>query len=61
MLIFATGNPLRAAIGAFLFGGLTALQFYFQALGLEMVAACIVKMRPYIPTIAVVMGGNPGP
>ena len=61
MVIFATWNPLRAVVGAFLFGGLTALQFYFQAVGVEIVPAYILKMLPYLLTIVVMMLVNAGP
>ena len=60
MVIFATWNPLRAVIGAFLFGGLTALQFYFQAVGVELIPAYILKMLPYILTIVVMIFVNAG-
>ena len=61
MVIFATWNPLRAILGAFLFGGLTALQFYFQAVGVDIVPAYILKMLPYLLTIVVMMAVNAGP
>jgi ABC-type uncharacterized transport system permease subunit len=61
MVIFATWNPLRAVVGAFLFGGLTALQFYFQAVGVEIVPAYILKMLPYLLTIVVMVLVNIGP
>jgi general nucleoside transport system permease protein len=61
MVIFATWNPWRAVVGAFLFGGLTALQFYFQAVGVELVPAYILKMLPYVLTIVVMMLVNAGP
>ena len=60
MVIFATWNPLRAVIGAFLFGGLTALQFYFQAVGVELIPAYVLKMLPYILTIVVMILVNAG-
>lgn len=60
MVIFATWNPLRAVIGAFLFGGLTALQFYFQAVGIELIPAYILKMLPYVLTIVVMIAVNAG-
>ena len=61
MVIFATWNPLRAVIGAFLFGFLTALQFYFQAVGIELIPAYILKMLPYVLTILVMVLVNAGP
>ena len=61
MVIFATWNPLRAVLGAFLFGGLTALQFYFQAVGMELIPTYILKMLPYVLTIVVMILVNLGP
>jgi ABC-type uncharacterized transport system permease subunit len=61
MVIFATWNPLRAVAGAFLFGALTALQFYFQAVGVELVPAYVLKMLPYVLTIVVMTAVNAGP
>lgn len=61
MVIFATWNPLRAVIGAFLFGFLTALQFYFQAVGMELIPAYILKMLPYVLTILVMVVVHAGP
>jgi simple sugar transport system permease protein len=55
MVIFATWNPLRAMGGALLFGGLTALQFYFQTSGLEIVPAWVLRMLPYLLTILVLV------
>jgi simple sugar transport system permease protein len=60
MVIFAGWNPLKAVIGAFLFGGLTALQFYFQAIGVEVIPAYILRMLPYVLTIAVMVLVNAG-
>lgn len=60
MVIFATWNPLRAVIGAFLFGGLTALQFYFQAVGVALIPAYVLKMLPYILTIVIMIFVNTG-
>lgn len=61
MVIFAVWSPLRAVLGAFLFGGLTALQFYFQAIGVELIPTVVLRMLPYILTIAVMVVVNAGP
>lgn len=53
MVIFATWRPWRAAAGALLFGLLTALQFFFQATGVEVVPVVVLRMLPYLLTIAV--------
>ncbi len=53
MVIFCTWNPLRAFWGALLFGGLTALQFFFQATSIDIIPTYLLKMMPYLLTIAV--------
>ena len=55
MVIFCTWNPLRAFFGALLFGGLTALQFFFQAASIDIIPSYILKMMPYLLTIAVLV------
>ncbi len=55
MVIFCTWNPLRAFFGALLFGGLTALQFFFQAASIDIIPFYILKMMPYLLTIAVLV------
>jgi ABC-type uncharacterized transport system permease subunit len=54
MVIFATWDPLRAVIGALLFGGVTAIQFRLQAAGTTIPAA-FLSMLPYIFTILVLV------
>jgi ABC-type uncharacterized transport system permease subunit len=53
MVVFSMWDPFRAAAGALLFGGLTALQFHFQLTGQEIVPAYVLKMLPYLATIFV--------
>lgn len=55
MVIFCTWNPLRAFWGAMLFGGLTALQFFFQATSMDIIPFYILKMMPYLLTITVLV------
>lgn len=55
MVIFATWHPVRAYAGALLFGGLAALQFFFQATGVEVVPIHILRMFPYLATILVLI------
>ena len=55
MVIFCTWNPLRAFWGALLFGGLTALQFFFQATSMDIIPAYVLKMLPYLLTIGVLV------
>ena len=54
LVIFATWDPLRAVIGAALFGGINAVQFRMQAAGTTIPAA-LLNMLPYIATIAVLV------
>jgi simple sugar transport system permease protein len=49
---FATWRPARVLLGAYLFGGVTMLQFHLQATGVE-VPSQFLSMMPYIATIAV--------
>jgi ABC-type uncharacterized transport system permease subunit len=49
---FATWRPARVLFGAYLFGGVTMLQFHFQASGVE-VPSQLLTALPYIATILV--------
>ena len=49
---FATWRPARVLLGAYLFGGVTMLQFHLQATGVE-VASQWLSMLPYVATIVV--------
>ena len=49
---FATWRPIRVLLGAYLFGGVTMLQFHLQGQGVE-VAAQLLAMLPYLATIVV--------
>jgi general nucleoside transport system permease protein len=49
---FATWRPARVLFGAYLFGGVTMLQFALQGAGVE-VASQFLAMLPYIATIVV--------
>jgi simple sugar transport system permease protein len=49
---FATWRPIRVLLGAYLFGGVTMLQFHLQGQGVE-VAAQLLAMLPYLATIIV--------
>ncbi len=55
MVIFALWNPLRAAFGALLFGGINALQFYFEARQFTLIPSYILRMLPYLFTIAILV------
>lgn len=49
---FATWRPARVLLGAYLFGGVTMLQFHLQAIGVE-VPSQFLTMLPYLATIVV--------
>jgi simple sugar transport system permease protein len=49
---FATWRPARVLLGAYLFGGVTMLQFHLQASGVD-VPSQWLSMLPYLATIAV--------
>jgi simple sugar transport system permease protein len=51
---FATWRPARVLAGAYLFGGITILSYYMQALGVP-VASQILSMLPYLATIVVLV------
>jgi len=60
LVIFATWNPLKAAMGAYLFGGVEALQLRIQAAGLASIPVPLLKMLPYIFTILVLLAASRG-
>ena len=49
---FATWRPARVLLGAYLFGGVTMLQFHLQGQGVQ-VPSQFLTMLPYIATIVV--------
>jgi general nucleoside transport system permease protein len=49
---FATWRPVRVLLGAYLFGGVTMLQFHFQGIGVD-VPSQFLNMLPYVATIVV--------
>ncbi len=52
LVVFATWKPWRVLAGAYLFGGVTILQFHGQALGLA-IPPQFMGMLPYLATIIV--------
>ena len=54
LVVFATWRPERVLLGAWLFGGMTVLQFHAQALGLA-IPSEFLSMLPYLATIAVLV------
>ncbi len=54
LVVFATWRPLRILAGAYLFGGVTIMQFHIQGFGLE-VPSQVLSMLPYLATIVVLV------
>ncbi len=54
LVIFAMWNPLRTLLGAYLFGGIEALGFRLQAVGIT-VSPFFLRMLPYLFTILVLV------
>jgi len=54
LVIFATWDPLRAVVGAVLFGGINAVQFRMQAAGTTIPPA-FLGMMPYLFTVLVLV------
>ena len=51
---FATWRPARVLLGAYLFGGVTMLQFHLQGEGVE-IPSQFLTMLPYVATIVVLV------
>ncbi len=51
---FATWRPARVLLGAYLFGGVTMLQFHLQGAGVELPSQ-FLSMLPYVATIVVLV------
>ncbi|WP_018149833.1 ABC transporter permease [Leeia oryzae] len=60
LTVFATWRPARILLGAYLFGGMTSLQFHAQGLGIA-ISPYLLSMLPYLATIVVlvVISRNP--
>ena len=54
LVIFASWNPIKAFLGAILFGGLSILGLRLQAMGIS-VSQYLVDMIPYLATIIIVI------
>lgn len=52
LTIFALWNPMRAMVGAFLFGGIFVLQYLLQPLG---ISPNFLSMLPYLTTLVVLL------
>ena len=51
---FATWRPARVLLGAYLFGGVTMLQFHLQGEGVQ-IPSQFLTMLPYLATIVVLV------
>jgi len=51
---FATWRPARVLLGAYLFGGVTMLQFHLQGMGVD-IPSQFLTMLPYLSTIVVLV------
>ncbi len=49
---FATWRPARVLLGAYLFGGVTMLQFHLQGMGVQ-IPSQFLTMLPYVATVVV--------
>ncbi len=60
LVVFATWRPQRVAIGALLFGSVTTLGLYFQAVGLKVSTFALASL-PYLSTVLVlvILSSNP--
>jgi general nucleoside transport system permease protein len=52
LVVFATWKPARVLLGAYVFGGVTLVQFQAQAMGIA-VPSQFLSMLPYLATIVV--------
>jgi simple sugar transport system permease protein len=59
LVIFATWNPLRATLAAFVFGGALSLQLQLQARGVD-ISPFLLNMAPYLLTIAILVVASRG-
>jgi general nucleoside transport system permease protein len=55
MVIFALWNPWRSALGALLFGAVNAVQFIFEVRQIALLPSYILRMLPYLFTIAILV------
>ncbi len=54
LVVFATWNPTRLVLGAWLFGGVTILQFHAQGLGIALPVQFLAAL-PYLATVVVLV------
>lgn len=54
LVVFATWRPARVMVGAYLFGGVTIMQFHVQGFGVD-IPSQLLSMLPYLATIVVLV------
>lgn len=54
LVVFATWRPARVMVGAYLFGGVTIIQFHVQGFGVD-IPSQLLSMLPYLATIVVLV------
>lgn len=54
LVVFATWRPARVMVGAYLFGGVTIIQFHVQGFGVD-IPSQLLSMLPYLATIIVLV------
>lgn len=54
LVVFGSWRPGRVVLGAYLFGGITIVQFHVQGLGIDLPSQ-LLSMLPYLATIVVLV------
>lgn len=54
LVVFSTWRPLRVLLGAYLFGGITIIQFHVQGFGVD-IPSQLLSTLPYLATILVLV------
>lgn len=54
LVVFATWRPARVMLGAYLFGGVTIIQFHIQGIGVDLPSQ-LLSTLPYLATIVVLV------
>lgn len=54
LVVFSTWRPSRVIVGAYLFGGVTIMQFHVQGFGVD-IPSQLLSMLPYLATIIVLV------
>jgi simple sugar transport system permease protein len=60
LVVFGAWRPWRVCAGAYLFGGISVLQFYVQGAGFVAVPTQVLAMVPYLATVAVLTAISSG-